>query len=429
MNLAILRSWFVPGSRWEKAAFLCWGAILLFVGVRVFIQPQQKTVYPIFSKSAQLWWGGGDLYQLDAPRDTKRGFRYGPSFAILATPFAFFPDAIGGNLWRLFNAVAFLAALAWLARTVLPGQMSAKQYAWLLLLVLPLSLQSMNNGQANLVVIAAMLGMVAAVKEERWNLASVLMAIAFIIKIYPLALGLVLLLLYPRQLSWRLPLAVLASLLLPFACQDPHYVVEQYQHWFALLHKEDRSRIHLEHMYRDLWLLIYVYDIPLSRTFYQIVQVAAGAGVAVLCWHRQRSGWSASALLTSTLALTTAWMMLLGPATESSSFALLAPSLAWSVVEALRTPAQRDRRLLLWGSCAFFGLAVFLGAFANTVLVHGMGVHSWGSLLYFVYLLKVPTPAVVPAVQGWRLAAQEEPHRLPSLASGFGSMELDHVEP
>ena len=118
--------------------------------------------------------------------------------------------------------------------------------------------------------------------------------------------------------------------------------------------------------------------------------------------------WPTPALLASTLALVTAWMMLLGPATESSSFVLLAPSLAWSALENLHAPAQGWKRVLLWGSCAGFAAAVLLGGFAGTVRVHGLGIHPWSSLLYFAYLLvqSKPMPAVAAeAMLERRLAA------------------------
>jgi hypothetical protein len=406
LNLAILRSCFDARSRWEKAALLVWGAVLLFVSVRVFVAPTSKTVYPIFSASGRFWWTGTELYEPFRPTDVQDGYRYSPTFAILVTPFALLPDSIGGALWRLFNAAALIGAFGWLARTCFPGRLSTTHYAWLLLLLVPLALQSINNGQANLIVIAAMLGTVAAVREERWNLACAMMAVAFFIKLYPVALGMVLIVLYPRQLSWRIPLACTISLAAPFALQDPRYVLNQYEHWIALLRAEDRSDIALEHMYRDLWLLIHLYGIPIGRTAYTLIQVAAGAGIAIVCWHRQRSGWPTGPLLTSTLALVTAWMMLLGPATESSSFVLLAPSLAWSVVAAQDTPGWRDRRLLLWGSCACFLVAVLVGGFTSTVRIHGAGVHSWASLLYFVYLWTEPAPRSAVVVESeQRLAA------------------------
>ncbi len=147
-------------------------------------------------------------------------------------------------------------------------------------------------------------------------------------------------------------------------------------------------------MYRDLWLLIFVYGVPISRQAYMLIQIAGGALVAFMCWRRQRAGWPTQALLTSALALTTAWMMLLGPATESSSFILLAPSFAWSVLEALQHPMRGGRRPLLWGSCTCFVLAVALGGFLTSVRVDHMGVHAWASLFYFAYLLTEPRPSV-----------------------------------
>lgn len=408
MNLAIFRAAFDSRASWEKAAIVAWAAVLLFVSVRVFLAPAAKTVYPIFSASGRFWWTGTELYEPYRPTDVQDGYRYSPTFAILVTPFAVFPDRIGGVLWRVFNVAALLGSLAWMARSFLPGGLSLRHYAWLLLLVMPLSLQSINNGQANLVVIASMIGFVAAIREERWNLACLLMALAFVIKVYPVALAMVFLVLYPRQLSWRLPLALIASLLLPFLFQRPEYVVDQYEKWISLVRSEDRSNIGLEHMYRDLWLLIHLYGLPISRQAYTLIQAAAGAGIAILCWRRQRQGWDLPELFTSALGLVMAWMMLLGPATESSSFVLLAPSLAWSVLESLRSPARSPRHLLLGGCCLCFGVAVLLGSFSGTVRVHGMGVHSWASLLYFVYLLterRPMTSAVVQAVPEQRLAA------------------------
>jgi hypothetical protein len=401
-----LRTWFDSRTRWEKAALFFWTVILAFVSVRVFISPEAKTVYPIFSSSGRLWWSGHDLYEPFRPAGVQDGYRYSPTFAILMAPFAVLPDYLGGVAWRLVSAGALLASLSWLARSVLPGKLTADHFAWLLLLSLPLSLQSVNNGQANVLVIACMVASVAAVATERWNLASLLMTLAFVCKVYPLALGLLLMALYPRQLLLRMPLAIAASLLAPFLCQDPHYVIDQYGKWFALLRADDRSWIPLDQTYRDLWLLVRLYVPNLTpeqrrifRAIYMVVQVSAGAGIAVLCWRRQRTGWSVKSLLTETLGLAVAWMMLLGPATESSSFVLLAPSLAWSVVEALRAPAWSVRRGLLWTSFTLFMAAVLLGGFSNTVKIHALGVHSWASLLYFVYLLTQACPSASAAIE------------------------------
>ncbi len=408
MSIAGLYHWFESRTRWEKAALLIWLAILVVVSVRVFLSPESKTVYPIFSASGRLWWAGAELYEPHRPTEVQDGYRYSPTFAVLVTPFALLPDSIGGIAWRLFNAGALFAALAWLMRTVQPNNGLPNVFAWLLLLTIPLTLQSVNNGQANLLVAGCMLGTVAAVKEERWNLASVLMAVAFLCKLYPLALGMVLILLYPRPLVWRIPMAAAASLAAPFLFQQPIYVADQYAKWIALLRAEDRAACVFENMYRDLWLLIHLYGLPISRTVYTLVQMLAGVGVAAVCWHRQRAGWSTPKLLTATLALVTAWMTLLGPATESSSFVLLAPSFAWSMIEAWRSNERSARHGLLWSSFAIFGIAVFVGGVNKDWKLHEAGVHAWGSLCYFVYLLiepAAPTAGELQLAKDRRLAA------------------------
>ncbi len=391
MNLAVLRSWFASAGRLERTAIIVWSAVLLIVSVRVFMEPQSKTVYPIFSASARLWWAGIDTYEPGRPTDVQTGYRYAPTCSVAFSPFAIFPDAVGGILWRLFNVAALLGALAWLGRAVLPTRLSAGLYAGLTLLVLPMGLQSISNGQANLLVIACMIGGIAAVAQERWNLASALLAGAFVLKLYPLALGMILMVLYRRRLAWRIPLAAVVSLLAAFLFQHPAYVFEQYRQWIAVLQHEDRGPV--ANMYRDLWLLIYVYDLPISRTAYVLMQMAGGALVAFTCWRRQRMGWPTPALLTSTLALATAWMMLLGPATESSSFILLAPSFGWSILQAVIEPSPGRHRPLLWASCVCFLAAIVLGGFKSTVEIHSAGVHVWGSLLYFAHLLAEHRPA------------------------------------
>jgi hypothetical protein len=396
LNIAALRSWLGSASYLEKIAIIVWSMVVLFVSVRAFMTPATKTVYPIFSASARLWWSGIDTYEPGRPTDVQNGYRYGPTCSVAFTPFAIFPDAVGGVLWRLFNVATLLGALGWFARAVLPTKLTGGLYAGLALLILPMGLQSINNGQANLVVIACMLGAIAAVAQERWNLASALLAAAFVMKLYPLALGMILIVLYPRRLAWRIPLAAGVSLLIAFLFQHPDYVIDQYVKWIVVLQHEKRRE--LDGMYRDLWLLIYLYDLPISRAGYLLIQIAGGALVAFVCWRRQRAGWPTAALLTATLALTTAWMMLLGPATESSSFILLAPSFAWSVLEALQEPAPGRRRLLLWGSCVCFVLAIALGGFMATVRIHSLGVHVWGSIFYFAYLLTEPRPAVAVAL-------------------------------
>jgi len=69
--------------------------------------------------------------------------------------------------------------------------------------------------------------------------------------VYPLAVGLLLVLVYPRQLGWRLAVAVIAGLVVPFALQHPEYVARQYHDWIECVRVDDRSQWPLPDAYRD----------------------------------------------------------------------------------------------------------------------------------------------------------------------------------
>ncbi len=389
---------------WVKLALTCWALILLIIGARVVWRPEARTTYPIFSASARLWWQGEELYFPYRPENVQGGYRYAPAFAILMTPFGLLPDGPGGALWRCFNAAVLLGALAWLSRAVLPRTVTRDQLALLALLVIPMALPSVNNGQVNVLVAGLLLATVAAVAEARWNLASALIGLAFVCKIYPLALGLVLMVLYPRQLAGRVLLVIAAALALPFVCQRPEYVLDQYGKWFRLLAADDRSKFNPDGAYRDLWLLIKIYAVPLSYEMYHVVQVVSGALVAGVCWYRQWRGWPARSLLTGTLALTTGWMLLLGPSPESCTFVLLAPSLAWAGLTALAPPRFSVGGLPLGISITLYLLAFTGSWLPQATLIHSKGLHPWATLFWIIYLLQEKRP---------RLAADAGPDTIP----------------
>jgi Glycosyltransferase family 87 len=386
-----------PLTTWENVAWATWIGILVFLCVRSYLHPTAKTVYPAWSSTSDLFWSGGELYKPYRPLSVQGGFRYSPAFPILVTPFAIFPDAVGGVLWRCFCIAIFAAAVGWWLRVAVPVKLTRDQVAQLYLLLLPLSIQSMSNGQANVPVTALLLGTVAAVKQERWNWASLFAALTFICKLYPLALGLVLCVLYPRKLAWRIPLIIVLLLAVPFLVMPTDYVVDQYGKWFSALQKDDRSTISWDQMYRDLWLLICAVGAPISRGAYEVFQVVAGAAVAGLCWYRQRQGWPTDRLLSSTLALTTTWMLLLGPTSESCTFIMLAPALAWAFAEARRSGGWSARRGLLLASGAFFFTAMLMGIFPRAVNLHSLGVHPIATLFFLAYLLTERHPEAARA--------------------------------
>src|SRR5262249_10954913 len=154
-----------------------WAAVLVVISGRVAFSPRTHTVYPIFARAGHDWRSGTDLFA-EPPRPGIDVYRYSPFAAVVFVPFSLLPDAIGGVLWRLLGAALLLGGFAWGTRRVLPVRLSATQTAALWLLLVPLSLPSLNNAQSNVHVMGLLLIAVAGAAERRWNLAAVCVAVA-----------------------------------------------------------------------------------------------------------------------------------------------------------------------------------------------------------------------------------------------------------
>ncbi len=345
-----------------RLGLTAWAILLVVVGARVLLAPHRHTVYPIFAEAASHWRAGEDLY-----RPTPDPYRYSPLVAAFFVPFGLLPDGVGGLLWRLLSAGVFLGGLAWWARERRP---------LLFLLTMPLALGNVNNGQANLLVIGLLLVAVAALGEGRFALAAVCVAAATLFKMYPLAVGLLLVLAEPRRFGPRLAVALAAGLALPFVLQSPDYVLSQYSGWLHHLESNDRQILDVELWYRDLRLLCSRWLTPMSYEAYQAVELLGGLGAAAVGIALIRAGAPRPRLLTLLLALGCCWMTLLGPATESSTYVLLAPVAAW-----LALSREGEPRWLTWS-----GLGLLLLAQAATVMPWGrtfqaLGPQPLGALL------------------------------------------------
>jgi hypothetical protein len=245
-----------------------------------------------------------------------------------------FPNAVGGLLWRSINACVFLGALTWWSVTVLPVNLTSRHRAVLFILVAPLAVGSLNNGQSNPLILGLLLTSGAAVATRRWNVSSICLAIACLFKIYPLAVALLLAVRYPRQLGVRLAITLAIGLALPFMLSSPDYVVAQIRDWIECLRNDDRQTWPLPGGYRDLRMLFRLWLTPLNPTVFLGLQLMAGALIAALCLRRRSNYRDACALLGHMMGLGCCWMTVFGPATESSTYMLVAPALAGALVEA-----------------------------------------------------------------------------------------------
>jgi hypothetical protein len=386
-------------------AITAWGMVLVVVCVRAIAWPRTHSVYPILANAARSWSAGESLYAQDHRAQADLDvYRYSPLVATGLVPLSALSDPPAGALWRLLNATVLLTGLGWWCRACLP-----RRWPWqhgvrhicrrdksgdllprwpiLFLLVLPLCIGSLNNAQSNPLVLGLVLAGVAGASERRWSLTSACIALACLFKLYPIAVGLLLVIVYPRQVAGRLALALAVGLTLPFLLQQPAYVAHQYSGWLASLGADDRSTLSLERCYRDLTMLGRLWHFPISSGWYRILQAAAGAGLALVCLPRRNADRSRRQHLTLLTGLGCCWMTVLGPATESCTYILLAPSIAWEIVEAW----ERDRPIWfrIWpvGAYGLLVAAAMSCWFPGPYHLQTFGLQPLAGLMFLIYLL------------------------------------------
>jgi Glycosyltransferase family 87 len=327
---------------------LLWGGILVGLAIFGFFFPWSHNVYGVYTHAGRCWWAGEDLYFCR----TTDFFRYSPVFAVGMTPFAFLPDGWGNALWRLFNSAVFVLGLASWIRCAIPGEASRVRTAALLLLVLPTSLHSLYNAQANLLMVGAVLFGLTAVLRTQWNRAAAWIALATLVKGYPLALGLLLMAFYPRRFSHRFLAALAVGLLLPFVAQSPGIVTAQYQSW---AHHLQESTVIMRERLRSFDHLVSLWGHAIAPGKLLLMELLAGFGVLALCsLHRQRVRDPRQRLLL-TMQLFATWVALFGPATESCTYVVIAPAIAWALWDAFHREGAWPARIVLVLSLLLMG--------------------------------------------------------------------------
>lgn len=361
-----------------------WAILFLVINVRVLLSPLHNSVVPIFTTASQRWILGTNLYD---PIERFDWFRYSPLVAVLLIPFGSLPLGAGEVSWRLANGVIYLGALAWWLRAACPFALSRSQRAALFLLIIPLSGGSLNNGQCNPLVIGLLLATMASVATERWNLAGGCVALACFFKLYPLAIGLLLAVSYPRRFAPRFALALALGFFLPFWLQRSEYVLDQYVNWIQHLLTYDRGAMPLRLQYSDFRLVCRVWLWPIGPVLYLCVQLLTAAGIAVLCVAARWTAWLRRRQLSLLLGLGCCWMLLFGPATESCTHILLAPSLALALVENGRgdgSPSLRSLWLIGYAMMAVAGVSCW---FPNGAILHDLAIQPLAVLLIFTGLV------------------------------------------
>jgi hypothetical protein len=356
-----------------------WTAVLLGIWIRIGFFSHSHDVFATYADAGRRWSSSLPLYTYT------RGFVYSPLVAAFFAPFSWLPISLGSVLWRLVNAAIFVGAIFWWLKTEITDRVPESTYWLVFLLILPLSLGNFNNGQVNPMIIGLLMIAILAAHEKRWTLSAVALGFSAYLKIYPLSVGLLLVLLYPRQLGWRLVLTLILMGAVSFVLQRPGYVLEQYQRWFHTRAADDR-RLNMDIAPRDFAMILRLLHINLSAQATLLLQMVAGAGAAALCLFGRLKNWSEQRLLVCVFTTGTCWMLLFGPTTEDATYAMIAPALTLATVQAFHQKTPLWMRFLVCGSFAFLLLGLILNAFfglKKTPLT--MSVQPFGALLFLGY--------------------------------------------
>jgi Glycosyltransferase family 87 len=377
-----------PGQNRRLARFVfgLWAGACMLIGIRVTIYPGIHNVYRVFAKASHNWVAGNDLYPSPIPPDP---YRYSPLIAALLTPLSMLPDTVAALVWRFIGTVGYLMALLWWCRRGVPNEMNRRCELWMLLLVFPMSIESISNGQSNELIMALLLAAVTCAALERWYLTAACTALAASFKIYPLCIGLLIAAVYPFEMVPALLIAIFGVVLIPFGLQRPAYVLRQYRSWRPLLQINSATHYPFFIDGRDLRYLLKCWNIAVNSSVYLTIQVGSAIAIAIWCVKAHRAGWQKRLLLLYLLTLGSIWMLLLGPAAEQSTYILLAPSIAFFLIESRSRGGHPLLSAILFFSYGLFltqAIAGILGRYYFSAITR-LGLQPMAAVLMTIYLI------------------------------------------
>lgn len=356
----------------RRIALIVWVLLLAGVTLRVAAShPHSQTVVSIYLAAGERWLAGDPLY---APHPQLDIFRNPPLVAALFAPFTVLPEKLAGIAWRLLCTAVFLVGLARLRRDLLP-ELSPNRIGVLFTLAALLAVSPLNNGQVNLLLAGAALNGTSDLIRKRWWAAAAWFGLGAWLKMYPLAIGMLAVVVAPR-LGWRLLAVTVLGFALPFTLQDPAYALDQYRGFASWLGLDDRTYTALDRVPIDwtalprVWLGVVV-ETPLKWT----VALAVAGLFAAVVWRR--------ACPFLALVLGSVWMTAFGPATEMNTYSQLAGVAALLVLR----PQPRWASVLAWVGYALLASAVLSCAFPQAWRFHVFGPQAVGTILIGIAVL------------------------------------------
>lgn len=316
-----------------------WLAFAIALAIKTWVSPEKHTTFPLFHQGSLNWAAGVDPYAA-----SQFEYRYSPLFTIAFTPFSLLPVDLGGVVWSMANVWLLWYALRRFMTEVIPNAWTDRTQALFLGLALAVSIRSFWAAQCNTLIVAlACLAMCEIVAGRYWR-AALWLVVPVYIKVWPLALALLLLACRPLTLIPRFAVWCVLLGLLPYAAQSPEFVTQQYTQFFNGL----TGPMQVRHIYRDAWTIWEFVAPPVPERGYKLLQLGtAGLTLLFSIWHVRRQTDLRRALL-SILCAWSVWQLVFGPGSERNTFCIIAPLIAWGVLTAVES--RRGLWLMLPGA-------------------------------------------------------------------------------
>ena len=350
-----------------------YGLFNLVIFVLVYLNPEARSVVPIYRVGSLGWWAGQDIFG-----EGTAGFIYLPSFAVLYTPFALLGPQFGDIAWRAVSAGLLAYAMAEIFRIALPRFDSRTRWLLLgtaLLIALPGAANSLRNGQATNILYGLMLLATTAIIERRLWWAAILLALAFALK--PLAIVYMLLVaaLQPKIIP-KLIVALVVMMALPLLNTDTGRALELYR---IGIHKVLLSGAPEAGRWSDITGLLGRVGIIAPESLLTLARIVTALATLALGYVALKRGGLVRGMI-NLYALSVVYLMLMSPRTEAQTYLMLSATLAIGSVLAWHADGERKIPTL------YIVLAVALAAGGlGTAMLRATDLW-WDPLLCLVYL-------------------------------------------
>ena len=317
--------------RWKSLAWSILGLVFAGMAIYLILNPTRTGVVPNYRFAATNWWISKAMY----PGGT-HGFLYLPQFAVLFTPFNLIqPPVLGEILWRAMGFGLFALALLRLAQIVSPTTLDSRSsssqrglaFFLLVLLAVPASLASINNGQTNLPLSACFTLTFLTIRERKWATAAALLTLCLVLK--PIALA-----------PWLLAFAVFPFMRIPLLCglpallvigmihPDPSYAWSQ---WVEFVTKVSHAYTPANLRVSDVFGMLEKAGIPNVFPVNSISRALGSLAALFFVWVRFRQRGLAAG--SWALAMVTVLVLtIFNPRAETNSYVLVSPLLAYVAV-------------------------------------------------------------------------------------------------